>query len=112
GEPPFADAGTLHDPLVVGVDEVLEEGVRDDAAGEGGTGGRDGGEPPAGLGHSRSTHATAWPGVTSSPSRPSTAPSLPRTGERTRCSVRSPSSMIAMAWPTSTISWPCQNRSG
>src|SRR5262245_20323646 len=58
-EPAFPDPRAVDDPLVIRLDEILEEGVRNDALGEGGPGRRDGGEPPSGLRHSRSTQATA-----------------------------------------------------
>ena len=107
GDATFADAGALDDPLVAGVDALLELGVGEPLLGEGGAPTRDAGA------HAQATRsqATGWPSRRRSPGWTSMPTSLPRNGLHTGVEVPGPSRRPTV-WPTSTRSPSSRPSSG
>src|SRR5207244_6287433 len=110
-EPSLADAGSLDDPLVGGLDDRLEIGVGDDSLGQGRGHRGDAGESTSRHREPPSSHTSGWPGCTGSPSRTSTPATRASNGLITSI-VTDPCSTTATACPAATHSSPSWNRAG
>src|SRR4029079_19154270 len=107
GDPPLADAGALDDPLVAGVDALLEVGVGEALVGKRRAPSCDG-RPHA---QATRSHATGWPSRSRSPRCTSMPTSWPRNGLHTGVEVPGPS-RCPTVWPSSTWSPASTSSSG
>src|SRR5439155_25763538 len=97
GDAPLADAGSVDDPRVVGLEAGLEVGVGEPALGNGDAATADR------RAHRDLSHATGWPSRTRSPSAASMPIRKPLNAERTGSSAWR-AVIVPIDWPSETIS--------